>query len=175
MLISGTHFTEKYYLKLPTLTVYHTTHPAGTARGGTAIIIKNSLKHHQINNYSKISLQATNVLIVGSTGPLTISAVYFRPRYAVEQEQFEEFFNAPGQRFIAGAYNAKHIDWGSRLVKPKGRELFKTVESNNLKHLSTGEPTYWPNDMNKLPDLVNFCVTKVAKSCFDLSSDHSQF
>jgi hypothetical protein len=29
--------------------------------------------------------------------------------------------------------------------------------------------------MNKLPDLVNFCVTKVAKSCFDLSSDHSQF
>jgi hypothetical protein len=43
-----------------------------------------------------------------------------------------------------------------------------------------GEPTYWPSDRNKLPDLVYFCVTKgipqdfaVAKSCFDLSSDHS--
>jgi hypothetical protein len=43
-----------------------------------------------------------------------------------------------------------------------------------------GEPIYWPSDRNKLPDLAGFCVTKgipqdfaVAKSCFDLSSDHS--
>jgi hypothetical protein len=54
------------------------------------------------------------------------------------------------------------------------------MERNNLKHLPTGEPTYWPCDRNKLPNLVDFCVTKgipqdftVAKSCFDLSSDHS--
>jgi hypothetical protein len=53
------------------------------------------------------------------------------------------------------------------------------MERNDLKHLSTGEPTYWPSDRNKLPDLVDFCVMKgipqdfaVAKSCFDLS-DHS--
>jgi hypothetical protein len=56
------------------------------------------------------------------------------------------------------------------------------MERNNLKHLSTGEPTYWPSDRNKLPALVDFCVTKgipqdfdVAKSCFDLFSglDHT--
>jgi hypothetical protein len=54
------------------------------------------------------------------------------------------------------------------------------MERNNLKHLSTGNPTYLPSDRNKLPDLVDFCVTKgipqdfaVAKSCFDLSSNHS--
>jgi hypothetical protein len=54
------------------------------------------------------------------------------------------------------------------------------MESNNLKHLSIGEPTYWPSDSNKLPNLADFCVTKaipqdiaVAKSCFVLSSDHS--
>jgi hypothetical protein len=54
------------------------------------------------------------------------------------------------------------------------------MERNNLKHLSMGEPTYWPSDRNKLPDLVDFYVTKsipqdfaVAKSCSDLSSDHS--
>jgi hypothetical protein len=34
------------------------------------------------------------------------------------------------------------------------------MESNNLKHLSMGEPTYWPSDRNKLLDLVDFCVTK---------------
>jgi hypothetical protein len=54
------------------------------------------------------------------------------------------------------------------------------MERNNLKHLSTGEPTYWPSERNKLPDLVDLGVTKdiphdfaVAKSYFDLSSDHS--
>jgi hypothetical protein len=54
------------------------------------------------------------------------------------------------------------------------------MERKNLKHLSTGEPTYWPSDSNKLPDLLDFCVMKairqyfaVAKSCFDLSSDNS--
>jgi hypothetical protein len=54
------------------------------------------------------------------------------------------------------------------------------MERNNLKHLSMGEPTYRPSGRNELPDLVDFCVTKgisqdfaVAKSCFDLSSDHS--
>jgi hypothetical protein len=55
------------------------------------------------------------------------------------------------------------------------------MESNNLKRLSTGEPTYWPSDRNKLPNLVDSCVTKgipqdftVTESYFDLSSDHSQ-
>jgi hypothetical protein len=58
--------------------------------------------------------------------------------------------------------------------------LLKMIESNSLKHLSMVEPTYWPSDRNKLPDLVDFCVTKhipqdfvVTKLCFDLSSDHS--
>jgi hypothetical protein len=46
--------------------------------------------------------------------------------------------------------------------------------------MSTGIPTYWPSDRNKLPDLLEFCVTKgipqdfpVAESCLDLFSDHS--
>jgi exonuclease III len=40
MLISETHFTERRYLKLLNYTVYHTNHPAGTAGGGSAIIVK---------------------------------------------------------------------------------------------------------------------------------------
>jgi hypothetical protein len=54
------------------------------------------------------------------------------------------------------------------------------MEQVNLNHISTREPTYWPSDCNKLPDLLDFCVTKgiprnsaLPTSCFDLSSDHS--
>jgi exonuclease III len=54
MLISETHFTEKNYFKLFNDTVYHTNHPAGTARGGSAIIIKKT-------PYSTIILTATTM------------------------------------------------------------------------------------------------------------------
>jgi hypothetical protein len=54
------------------------------------------------------------------------------------------------------------------------------MEKNSLTNLSTKEPTYWPTDKNRLPDLVDFCITKgiskelqAAQSCFELSSDHS--
>ena len=46
--------------------------------------------------------------------------------------------------------------------------------------MSTGEPTYWPSDQNKIPDLIDFFVYKgisdkllEAKSNLDLSSDHT--
>jgi hypothetical protein len=49
---------------------------------------------------------------------------------------------------------------GVGLITPRGREVLKTLESNNLSHLSTGHPTYWPSDVHKLSDLVDFYVTK---------------
>jgi exonuclease III len=89
MLISETHFTEKSYLKLLNYTVYHTNHIAGTARGGTAIIVKNSIQHHQMNGYCFDFLQATTVSLEDSVGSLIISAVCLPPKHIVKQEQLE--------------------------------------------------------------------------------------
>jgi len=50
----------------------------------------------------------------------------------------------------------------------------------NLSTVSTGEPTYWPTDSKKIPDLLDFGITRgipknscSTESCLDLSSDHS--
>jgi hypothetical protein len=96
MLISETHLTEKSYLKLPNYTTYHTNNPARTARGGTVIIIKNCIKHHQLNSYSQDFLQATSVSVEDSVGLLTNSAVYLPPRHRVKQEQFEDVYTMLG-------------------------------------------------------------------------------
>jgi hypothetical protein len=138
---------------------------------------------HPVNNYNQDFLQATNVSMEDSVGLLTILAVYLAPKHTVKQEQLEYFYNTLWHGFIAGGdYNARHTDWGSRLITPRGCEVFNRMERNNLKHLSTGEPTYLPSDRNKLPNLVDFCVTKGfpqdfagAKSCSDLSPDNSPF
>jgi exonuclease III len=127
MLILETHFTEKSCLKLSNYAVHHTNHPA-TARGGTAIIIKNTIKH-QLNNYGQDFLRATSVSVEDSVGLITISAVYLPPKHTVKQAQLEDFYCTLGRRFIAGGdYNAKHTDWGSRLITPRGREVVKAME-----------------------------------------------
>ena len=96
-------------------------------------------------------------------------------------EQICQFYVTLGNRFIAaGDYNAKHTIGGSRIITPKGRELFKTVMKMKLSHISPGTPTYWPSDQSKIPDVIDFCVTKgvpdnmiSSTSCLDLLSDHS--
>ena len=46
-LISETHFTNKSYLKIRGYSMYYTTHPSGRAHAGSAIIVKNGIKHHE--------------------------------------------------------------------------------------------------------------------------------
>lgn len=181
VLISETHFTNRNYLRIKNYTIYDTTHPSGNAHGGSAVIIKNSIKHHASNQYRTDHIQATNVVVEDWQGHLIVSAIYCPPRHAIKKEQFDAFFSTLGNRFLVGGdYNAKHTRWGSRLVTTRGRELLKCMDVNNYKHLSTGRPTYWPSDINKIPDLIDFCVTngisprKVAiEENLELSSDHS--
>lgn len=181
MLISKTHFTARSYLRIPQYEIYSTRHPDGTAHGGTAVIIRSASKHHVCRNFQTEYLQATNVSIDDWLGPITISAVYSTPRHSIKEEQYSAFFKIRGDRFLAGGdYNAKHQRWGSRLTTPKGRQLVKSMDINNLNHLSTGEPTYWPTDPNKIPNVLDLCVTKglpmgqvTAEQNLYLSSDHS--
>ena len=180
-LISETHFTDKSYIQIQNYSIYWTNHPAKTAGGGSAVIIKNNIAHSTNLNYCQAHIQATSVTITDSYGKLTIAALYCPPRHSIKVEQYCHFYRTLGNRFIAaGDYNAKHTIWGSRVISPKGRELFKTIMKMKLSHISPGTPTYWPSDQSKIPDVIDFCVTKgvsdnmvSSKSCLDLSSDHT--
>lgn len=129
MLISETHFTKKCTLNLltyTTYTTYHTMHPDGTTHGGSVIIIRNTIKQHLNNAYQTEKFQATNVLIEDWISPITVSAIYCPPKHATKQEEFESYFESLGTRFISGGdFNAKHLQWGSRLMTSKGIELLK--------------------------------------------------
>ena len=181
MLISETRFTDKNYLKINGYNFYYTQHPNGKAQGGTGIIIKTSIKHYELPSFQKDYLQATNVAIEDWHGPITTSAVYCPPRHSISKEDFDRFLEDLGNRFIAGGdYNAKHTQWGSRLITARGKNLLKCINANRLNYLSTNEPTHWPTDTNKLPDLLDFFITKnispryiQINSSVELSSDHS--
>ena len=95
--------------------------------------------------------------------------------------EFQELFGNLGHRFIVGGdFNAKHSWWSSRLINHKGRELYRCINMNNYSVLSTGNPTYWPSDPSKIPDLLDFVVYSGIPSHLlqindsdDLNSDHT--
>jgi len=58
-----------------------------------------------------------------------------------------------------GDYNSKHTVWGSHITTTKGRKLYNLLKKKKISFLTTGNPTYWPTDPNKQPDLLDFFVT----------------
>lgn len=181
MLVSETHFTNKSFFNIKNYTIYDTKQPNGKACGGTAVLIKRGIRHYELPKYKEEYIQATTIALEEWSGKCNISAIYCPPKHAIKQEQFSNYFKSLGPKFLAGGdFNAKHVQWGSRLTTTKGKELWNTIRDNSLSHASTGQPTYWPTDRSKIPDLIDFCVTKninasyiSVESSFDLSSDHS--
>jgi hypothetical protein len=169
------------HVKIPYYTVYYANHPDNQAHAGAAIIIRTTLKHYIQQPYITNKIQSASVKILLSHRPVTIAAIYSPPRHRISAEDYEEYLSSLGPQFIAaGDWNAKHTTWGSRLTTAKGRNLLCTMTQLNITFFSTREPTYWPTDKNKTPDLLDFALMKGISDIYtkiegnlDLVSDHS--
>jgi hypothetical protein len=146
-----------------------------------AILIRSTITYSKQIQYATPELQATIKQVKGEQRSVTIASVYCPPKYNLKAPQFNSFFQKLGPCFVArGNYNCKQALWGSRLVTTKERELASLIRTHNYSFLSTGTPTYWPTDPNKLPYLLDFFIisknspfnTEIQPS-YDLSSDHT--
>ena len=181
LLISETHFSSKSYFNIRGYEIITANHPSGRAQGGSAVIVKKSLHYKYLDSICQNNIQAAAIEVHCMHIKISIAAVYLPPRYAFKTDDFKRMFQSFGNHFIVGGdYNAKHPWWGSRLINPKGSELYKCISNNNYSTLSTGKPTYWPTDHRKIPDLLDFIVhfglsqqDFQIEDNFDLSSDHS--
>lgn len=180
-LIAETHFTKQSYINIPQYNIYHTIHPDNKARGGSAVIVRSNIEHHEENKISTEEFQATTIAVKTTTGLLSVTAIYSPPRHNIKADQYKMLIESHSRKFIMGGdYNAKNTLWGSRLTTTKGRELYKAANETGCEFVSTGKPTYWPSDTSKIPDLIDFfIIRKVSKQYikleegFDLNSDHS--
>ena len=180
-LVTETHSTKQTYIKIRGYKTYQTIHPDNKAKGGSAIIIKESIKHYEECHLQSVEMQLTMVGIESVKQKLNLGAVYCPPRYNLKKENYKNLIRHLGNRFILGGdYNAKHVEWGSRLTTTKGRELRKAIREEGCQFYSTSKPTYWPTDVEKVPDLLDFFITRRVSSNFvyveenfELNSDHS--
>lgn len=124
LLVTETHFTERSAISIPQYNIYTTNHPDGTAHGGTAVLIKATIKHHQLPSFKTEHIQATTVCIEEKNGSFNVSSIYSPPKHKIKEWQYKEYFGTLGRHFIAGGdWNAKNMDWRSRLIKREGAKV----------------------------------------------------
>jgi hypothetical protein len=159
--VSETHFTEQNYVNIPNYITYATNHPDARAHAGSAIIIRNDLKHHQLAKYETDQIQATNISIEDWDGNLIISAIYCPPRHKIKMEQYNAFIRALRLRFlVSDDFNTKHQSSGSRIINSKCRELYQTIQEKQLEILFTGEPTCLANRHQQNSKSTRFVIFK---------------
>lgn len=161
--------------------MYHTIHPDNSAKGGSAVIVKENITHFEEEKYQTEEIQATSIQVQTKNYYIVITGLYCPPKHLLKKNQYIDFLKRLGKRFILGGdFNAKNIYWGSRLTTTKGKELLSAIREHGCEPLSTGKPTYWPTDPAKIPDLIDFFIIKNISSNFmkveesyEMNSDHS--
>lgn len=107
VIISKTHFTNKSYIKAHSYTVYDTKHPDGTAHGGNGIIIKNSLKHAQLESFQMPFLLSASVRAEDWYKPIYNHRNFLPTKpYDTKENNLRNILTRLGD------YNAKHQHWG---------------------------------------------------------------
>jgi len=126
--------------------------------GGTALIIRNSIRHYEIDKHQRFFLGHKYRGKVVEW--LHYHSCHIRTIYTCNKsEKYITFLQTLGNHFItAGDYNAKHTQWKSRLILSRRWELLKAIDAMNLIILSTGKFTYWPTDSKKILDLLDFGI-----------------
>lgn len=181
LLATETHGTDRTFVKIPGYKYLPANHPSNKAYGGSAIIIKNALNYTECPPETSDAIQSAKIELQCVNERIVIGSVYCRPRFNLKEADFNTLFTQSGDKFIVGGdFNSKHVNFGSRLSSPKGTQLLKSIQTNNLSVLSGGSPTYWPTDPRKVPDLLDFFICKGVstqnfsiENSYDLSSDHS--
>lgn len=113
LLVSETRMTENSNFNIFNYKIYKTNHPDGTAHGGSAVIIRNNINHHEVEKYEYENIQATTVEITTNRGKINVSAVYCPPKYNNKKDTYGDLFKSLGNKFILGGdFNVKHTIWG---------------------------------------------------------------
>jgi hypothetical protein len=149
-----------------------------TAGGSTAILVRGGTVHHSVPVPGLTHLEATAIQIMPGGKPVIILVAYlspFRPPIGADRDAF---FGGGLPVLLAGALNAKHVDWNSRLITRRGKLLHDYADEKSCLIFGPDTPTTNPYNPSVTPDVLDIVITRDLPSsvhltsCLALSSDH---
>ncbi|GFX02155.1 RNA-directed DNA polymerase from mobile element jockey [Trichonephila clavipes] len=171
ILIQETHLRPGVNFKIPNFTTYRNdrSQPNTPASGGTAILIKSSLKHHLIPTPQLGVVEATSVVLPPpNDDPLLIASIYIPPTTnpATAISDLEDIFSLGYSSILCGDYNAHHTDWGCISNNQRGLLLKNFTDDTDT-------------DGYNSASTIDFALTRrfhwrtSVNSVSELSSDHN--
>jgi Reverse transcriptase (RNA-dependent DNA polymerase)/Endonuclease-reverse transcriptase len=179
VLLNETHLKPKSKLKISQYTTYRTDRVINKqAAGGTAILIKNNIKHHEIVIPALESLEATGIQAQLDGKLTTIIAAYKRPQIKLVTKDIELLLRLGKRILIAGDLNCKHSNWHSRLNNANGKLLLAHSNKKSYSVIAPFNPTFYSYNLKVKPDVLDVALVKNINLTFDiktltkLNSDH---
>ena len=144
--------------------------------GGTAVIIKRSLKYDPLPIVYNDRLETTAIkLCVGRSSFIKIAAAYARSSLVPATSDLDDVFADTIPTIAAGDFNARHVLW-DRTTCAKGKVIFDYAHGNGVKIITPSSPTHF--GQNHDPTTIDFVLAKNFNYSYNmytvtaLSSDH---
>lgn len=177
--VTETHLKSDETLRISGYKIYRCDRDAENASGGSAIIIKKNISHHEISLPDLDSIEATaiNVTLSNSEAVDIISA-YRSPNQYNFRNDMIKLFDKDNPTILFGDINAKNKIWGCRADNNAGKILYHLTNMYNITVSAPREHTYMPfrkdhkSDILDIALLKNFTIPIHHEVYVELDSDH---
>ncbi|KAL4143760.1 hypothetical protein QTP88_006047 [Uroleucon formosanum] len=177
--ITETHLSSLDKIKFPGYILHRTDLVTQSrAMGGVAILVRARIKQQVIPNLNLLSLEAVAVLIKLNNRYVTIVSAYQPPSRQMQMSDYDKVMNLDNSIIMTGDLNAKHTNWGCRVINPNGTKLLSFIANTPYTIYAPNEPTYFPSDVNRQPDILDILLIKsfplicTQEALAELDSDH---
>ncbi|GFU03568.1 probable RNA-directed DNA polymerase from transposon X-element [Trichonephila clavipes] len=173
--IQETHLGPADSFKLPNY-ICHRSDRLSHRGGGTAIFVRNSLRHHVVS-FNTSTFENTTVRIeLGNNTHLTLSCIYKPPRNHINTSELDAILNASSKVMLFGDFNAHHPCWNPGRPNTHGNTLYNWVSAHALEIMAPTAPTYYAaRGTCSILDIAfaKNLILEDINSVNDLSSDHN--
>ncbi|GFU08258.1 probable RNA-directed DNA polymerase from transposon X-element [Trichonephila clavipes] len=180
LLIQETHLRPGVSIRVPNYTLYRNDRQTqNIPSGGTAILVKSSLKYHHIPTPTLGAAEATIVVLTPpGENPLLIASIYIPPTTSPSAciHDLEKIFALEHSSILCGDYNAHHKHWGCNDNNPSGQLIKNLIDNTDTDIVAPNTPTRFGYNSASTIDFAltrNLYWVSDIVSSPELSSDHN--
>lgn len=176
MLLSETFLKPSHRLNFPNYKTYRKDRLAQPG-GGTAIIIKNTIQHHELPETGPLTLETNGIAVQTQKQIINIWSAYCTPNIVLDPNDIGNLFSGRQATILAGDLNAKHKDWNSKVNNSRAQRLKQMADQKNIIITGPEDPTHihTPDNSTDVLDIAllkNIEIDYDITTVHDLSSDH---
>lgn len=126
VLLCETKLNASHKLTFPEYNFYRNDRSTISKGGGTAILVKDIVKHEVLNTPKLTNMEATCVKIQLDGASFTIVSIYCTTK--VNERDLDTLLDLDEKVLITGDFNAKHMSWNNDKNNSRGVSLFKYLQ-----------------------------------------------